>query len=98
MENSESPEEAIIREMREELGIGIEERSLVPLTFASHAYAEFHLLMTLFVCREWIGLPSPTEGQEVAWVRIRELVRQDSHFPMPPADAPLLPALKDHLG
>jgi 8-oxo-dGTP diphosphatase len=97
IERGESPEHAIIRELREELGVTTEFSNLLPLTFASHTYPDFHLLMPLFVCREWNGLPSPVEGQKIAWVQVSELLRQDSHFPMPPADVPLLPMLRHYL-
>ena len=97
LERGESPERAVIRELREELGVTTEAPRLLPLTFASHAYDDFHLLMPLFVCHEWSGLPSAVEGQKIAWVQVDELLRQDSHFPMPPADAPLLPTLRHYL-
>ncbi len=90
VEANERPEETVIREMREELGITIEESSLIPFSFASHTYPEFHLLMPLFLCRQWQGNPLPREGQNVAWVKTDELDR----YPMPPADAPLIPMLK----
>jgi 8-oxo-dGTP diphosphatase len=89
----ETPEAAVIRELREELGIDTAESCLAPLTFASHAYDEVHLLMPLFVCRVWRGTPRPREGQALRWVRpaaMREL-------PMPPADRPLIPVLVDLL-
>ena len=81
----------IIRELREELGVDVTEACLAPLTFASHAYADFHLLMPLFVCRRWSGRVEPREGQEVKWVRPMRL----RDYPMPPADAPLVPHLMD---
>ncbi|MDB5569103.1 MAG: hydrolase [Hyphomicrobiales bacterium] len=90
----ERPEACLIRELAEELDIRVKEDCLAPLTFASHAYDEFHLLMPLWVCRRWEGVVRPLEGQGVKWVRAREL-RQ---WPMPPADAPLIPALIDLLG
>lgn len=96
IESGEGPEQAVIRELREELRITTEVSGLKPLTFASHSYPEFHLLMPLFVCHEWNGLPFPVEGQALAWVRLSELQQQDA-FPMPPADAPLLPPLRDYL-
>ena len=90
----ERPEEALIRELREELGITVKEACLAPLTFASYAYPEFHLLMPLYVCRRWEGLVQSREGQALKWVRAREL-RQ---YPMPPADEPLIPPLVELLG
>jgi 8-oxo-dGTP diphosphatase len=87
----ERPEACLIRELAEELGIVVKEECLAPLTFASHAYEEFHLLMPLWVCRRWEGLVRPLEGQAVTWVRPRQL----RDYPMPPADAPLIPALID---
>ncbi len=89
----ESPEAALVRELREELGIDTEESCLAPLTFASHRYPDHHLLMPLFVCRVWRGIARPREGQELRWVRPGELAR----LPMPPADAPLVAALRDLL-
>ncbi len=89
----ESPEAALIRELREELGIEVKAPCLAPLTFASHDYRDFHLLMPLYVCRKWQGLVRPLEGQKLAWVekgRLRE-------FPMPPADEPLVAHLLDAL-
>jgi 8-oxo-dGTP diphosphatase len=85
----ERPEAALIRELREELGIEVKEPCLAPLTFASHAYEDFHLLMPLFVCRRWQGLATPREGQTLKWLRARQL----RDIPMPPADEPLIPAL-----
>ena len=90
----ERPEACLIRELAEELGIVVKEECLAPLTFASHAYDEFHLLMPLWVCRRWEGLVRPLEGQAVKWVRPRQL----RDYPMPPADAPLIPALIDLIG
>ena len=89
----ETPEAALIRELREELAVDTEESCLAPLTFASHGYADFHLLMPLFVCRTWQGVPQPREGQELAWVPPRAL----RDYPMPPADLPLIPMLRDLL-
>ena len=89
IEPGERPEETLIRELREELGIEVKEACLAPLTFASHAYDSFHLLMPLYVCRRWDGLVQPREGQALKWVRPRELAT----YPMPPADEPLIPAL-----
>jgi 8-oxo-dGTP diphosphatase len=85
----ERPEQTLIRELNEELGIVVNEACLAPLTFASHAYADFHLLMPLYICRRWEGLVMPREGQELAWVRPNRL----REFPMPPADLPLIPHL-----
>lgn len=93
VEPGETPEAALIRELREELGIDTQESCLAPLTFASHAYPDFHLLMPLFACRRWQGVLQPREGQELAWVRPGDLAR----YPMPPADRPLLPVLRDWL-
>ncbi len=93
VEDGEHPEAALIRELREELGIDVEQSCLAPLTFASHAYEDFHLLMPLYVCRRWKGLAQPLEGQELKWVRAQEL----KNHPMPPADLPLIPHLVDLL-
>ena len=93
VEPGESPEAALIRELHEELGIDTWTSCLAPLTFASHAYPEFHLLMPLFACRRWNGIPAPREGQNLAWVRARDLTKS----PMPPADLPLIPVLRDWL-
>jgi 8-oxo-dGTP diphosphatase len=89
MEDGERPEEALIRELKEELGIEVQEACLAPLTFASHAYPDFSLLMPLYVCRRWAGVPEGREGQVLKWVRPPRL----RDFPMPPADEPLIPAL-----
>ena len=91
--NGETPERALIRELREELGIDTEQSCLAPLAFASHGYDDFHLLMPLYVCRVWNGMVAPREGQELRWVRPARL----RDFPMPPADAPLIPVLRDLL-
>ncbi len=93
VEPGESPEQTLIRELQEELGVRTWESCLAPLSFASHAYDEFHLLMPLFICRKWEGFPASREQQELKWVRAGDL-RQ---FDMPPADAPLIPALMDIL-
>ena len=93
VEAGERPETALIRELKEELAIDVAESCLAPLTFASHAYAEFHLLMPLYVCRRWKGLVRGAEGQEIAWVRPLKL----KDYPMPPADLPLIPHLVDLL-
>jgi 8-oxo-dGTP diphosphatase len=82
----ERPEDALIRELQEELGIMVNEACLAPLTFASHSYTEFHLLMPLYVCRRWQGVITPREGQKLAWVRPNRL----KEYPMPPADVPLI--------
>jgi len=92
--DGETPERALIRELHEELGIDVRHACLAPLTFASHAYPDFHLLMPLFVLRSWQGRVTPREGQEIAWVRAMRL----RDYPMPPADPPLIPALQDLLG
>ncbi len=86
VEPGERPEESLIRELREELGIVVKEACLAPLTFASHAYADFHLLMPLYVCRRWEGIVAAQEGQQLAWVRATRL----RDYPMPPADEPLI--------
>jgi 8-oxo-dGTP diphosphatase len=94
IEPHERPEEALIRELNEELGIDVTESCLAPLTFASHAYDTYHLLMPLYVCRKWKGLPQGLEGQELKWVRPKAM----RDFPMPAADIPLIPHLIDLLG
>jgi 8-oxo-dGTP diphosphatase len=86
IEPGERPEQTLIRELKEELGITVTEPCLAPLTFASHAYPNFHLLMPLFVCRRWEGTPTALEGQALKWVRLNQL----RDFPMPPADLPLI--------
>lgn len=93
VEPGETPEVALIRELHEELGIDTWASCLAPLTFASHAYAEFHLLMPLFACRKWSGIVTAREGQALAWVRPDHL----RDYPMPPADLPLIPILRDWL-
>lgn len=93
VEPGERPEQTLIRELAEELGIRVEEPCLAPLTFASHAYPDFHLLMPLYVCRRWTGTPRPMEGQALRWVRPKAL----RDLAMPPADAPLIPFLIDLL-
>lgn len=90
----ETPEAALVRELQEELGIEVCESCLAPFTFASHTYEHFHLLMPLFLCRKWDGDIVPREGQEIAWVRASRLGK----YPMPPADIPLVPMLRDLLG
>src|SRR5579871_3674330 len=87
----ETPEAALIRELKEELGIDVTASCLAPFTFASHAYETFHLLMPLYVCRRWQGLVRPREGQRLAWVRKERL----SDYAMPPADKPLVAMLRD---
>ena len=89
----ETPEQAIIRELQEELGIETKEACLAPLTFASHSYDDFHLLMPLYICRRWWGIVTPKEGQALKWVRSENL----RDYPMPEADLPLIPALRDLL-
>ena len=93
IEPGETPEDTIIRELHEELGVVIEKPCLAPLTFASHPYEDFHLLMPLFVCRRWTNDPVAREGQETKWVRANRL----RSFPMPPADEPLISHLADLL-
>ena len=91
--DGERPEDALIRELVEELGITVREACLAPLTFASHTYADFHLLMPLYICRRWEGTVTAREHQALAWVRANKL----RDYPMPPADLPLIPALIDLL-
>lgn len=93
VEPGETPEQALIRELDEELGINTWKSCLAPLTFASHSYADFHLLMPLFACRKWEGIPRPREGQVLAWSHVRDL----SNYDMPAADVPLIPILRDWL-
>lgn len=93
VESGEDPEGALIRELLEELTIDVRRPCLAPLTFASHSYDSFHLLMPLFVCRRWNGLVAPREGQEIAWVRPNRM----RDYPMPPADEPLIAHLVDLL-
>ena len=93
VEPGETPEAALIRELAEELGIGTWASCLAPLSFASHAYDAFHLLMPLYACRRWDGRAVPREHQELAWVKPREM----KDYPMPPADVPLVAALRDWL-
>jgi 8-oxo-dGTP diphosphatase len=94
VDSGERPETALIRELAEELGIEVDEACLAPLTFASHTYEDFHLLMPLYVCRRWRGMVKAREAQAVKWVKPQDL----RDYPMPPADAPLIPALIDLLG
>ena len=93
IEAGETPEASLIRELKEELGIDVTASCLAPLTFASHAYEKFHLLMPLFICRRWNGQIVAREGQTLKWVRPVRL----SDYPMPPADVPLIPVLRDLL-
>ena len=86
VEKGERPEESLIRELKEELDINVKEDCLAPLTFASHVYPDFHLLMPLYVCRRWEGTVTAKEGQKLAWVRPNRL----RDYPMPPADVPLV--------
>ncbi|MDQ1900766.1 8-oxo-dGTP diphosphatase MutT [Paracoccus sp. WLY502] len=90
VEPGETPEAALIRELHEELGIDTWTSCLAPLTFASHSYPDFHLLMPVFACRRWQGIARPQEGQQLAWVRAKDL----RDYPMPPADVPLIPMLQ----
>jgi 8-oxo-dGTP diphosphatase len=91
--DGETPEAALIRELKEELGIDVAASCLAPFTFASHGYAEFHLLMPLYVCRKWQGSATAREGQRLAWVRPNRL----ADYAMPPADKPLVAMLRDLL-
>ena len=93
VEPGETPEAALIRELHEELGIDTHASCLAPLTFASHSYDDFHLLMPLFICRRWKGIPQPREGQKLAWVRAKDL----RNYEMPPADVPLIPIIQSWL-
>ncbi len=93
VEQGETPEETLVRELHEELGITTKIACLAPLTFASHTYEAFHLLMPLYVCRRYEGIPHGREGQNVKWVKPQSL----RDYPMPPADEPLIPYLQDLL-
>lgn len=93
VEPGETPEQALIRELDEELGIDTWASCLAPLTFASHSYESFHLIMPLFACRKWDGIPQAREGQTLKWVQGSQL----RNYPMPEADIPLIPILRDWL-
>jgi len=93
VEPGETPEACLIRELHEELGVDTWESCLAPLTFASHAYETFHLLMPLYICRKWQGTPHSKEGQALSWAQPNKL----RDYPMPPADIPLIPILRDWL-
>jgi 8-oxo-dGTP diphosphatase len=93
VEAGETPEAALFREIKEELGVALCEPCSYPLTFVSHAYDDFHLLMLLYTCRKWEGIPQPQEGQTLCWKFVHEM----ADLPMPPADVPLLAALRDFL-
>jgi 8-oxo-dGTP diphosphatase len=93
VEAGETPEETLVRELNEELGIVTKVACLAPLTFASHTYEKFHLLMPLYICRRYEGIPQGREGQAIKWVKSKAL----RDYPMPPADEPLIPFLQDLL-
>jgi 8-oxo-dGTP diphosphatase len=93
IDHGETPEAALVRELAEELGIDVAASCLAPFTFASHTYPDFHLLMPLYLCRRWLGIPVAREGQRLAWVRPGRL----ADYPMPPADKPLVAMLRDLL-
>ena len=93
VEAGETPEDALVPELHEEWGIETWSSCLAPLTFASHTYDDFHLLMPLYACRKWDGIVQGKEGQELAWVRAQDL----NKYPMPPADIPIIPILRDWL-
>ena len=93
VEAGETPEDALVRELHEELGIETWSSCLAPLTFASHTYDDFHLLMPLFACRKWDGIVQGKEGQKLSWVYAKDL----NNYPMPPADIPIIPILRDWL-
>ncbi|NWJ23846.1 8-oxo-dGTP diphosphatase MutT [Rhizobium sp. RM] len=93
VEQGETPEETLVRELEEELGVSTKVACLAPLTFASHTYETFHLLMPLYVCRRYEGIPHGREGQAIKWVKPQAL----RDYPMPPADEPLIPFLQDLL-
>ncbi|MCF6215233.1 MAG: 8-oxo-dGTP diphosphatase MutT [Emcibacter sp.] len=93
IEDGETPERALIRELNEELNIDVTEACLAPFVFASHTYDDFHLLMPTFLCRQWDGILTAREGQNLKWVKIQDL----KNHPMPPADEPLIPMIRDFL-
>jgi 8-oxo-dGTP diphosphatase len=93
VEQGERPEQTLIRELNEELGIAVKEDCLAPFAFASHGYERFHLLMPLYLCRRWEGIVAPQEGQNLAWVRPKDMPA----YEMPPADVPLVAQLRDLL-
>jgi len=93
VEDDETPEACLIRELKEELDLDVTQNCLAPLTFASHGYDSFHLLMPLYVCRVWEGIPRPNEGQALKWVRPVDMTA----YPMPEADIPLVAFLRDYL-
>lgn len=93
IEHGERPEQTLIRELNEELGIHVKEDCLAPFAFASHGYETFHLLMPLYLCRRWEGIVTPREGQKLAWARPNDM----GSYPMPPADVPLVAQLRDLL-
>lgn len=97
VEAGERPEDALIRELAEELSITVREPCLAPFTFASHSYENFHLLMPLYVCRRWEGTPAARHHAALKWLRPRDLMRDAAAWPMPAADIPLLPMLRDLL-
>lgn len=94
LDEGERPEDALVRELAEELGVAVEASRLTPLSFGSHTYEDFHLLMPLYVCRRWRGLVTPSEGQAVRWTQARDL----RNYEMPPADVTLIAPLIDLLG
>jgi 8-oxo-dGTP diphosphatase len=97
IEQGESPEAALVRELREELDIAVKEPCLAPFTFASHTYGAFHLLMPLYICRRWDGEPKPLTHARIKWIRPKELLSSAETYPMPAADLPLIPMLRDLL-
>ena len=98
VETGERPEDALIRELAEELGIAVKEPCLAPFTFASHTYDAFHLLMPLYICRRWDGTPAPRHHAALKWVRPKDLMGDKAGaYPMPAADLPLIPMLRDLL-